>query len=73
MDQGYPQRFKLWAAADLGAAHSEQPGNLSKAPEVRHILREQGLEKQEGEGLCVLWTSRAAWFWGDGGLKAKQC
>ena len=32
--------------------------------EVKHILREPGLEKQEGEGLCVLWASTTAWFWG---------
>lgn len=38
-----------------------EPEQSSK---VKHILREPGLEKQEGEGLCVLWASRAAWFWG---------
>lgn len=35
-----------------------------------------GLEKQEGEGLCVLWASTAAWFWGMEGQEpnnAEKC
>lgn len=69
MDQGSPQRVKLWVAADLGAAHSEVPGNLNKPPEVRHILREPGLEKQEGEGLVFYGHPEQI---GSGGWRAKS-
>lgn len=43
-----------------------------QSSEVKHILREPGLEKQEGEGLCVLWASTAAWFWGMEGQEANN-
>jgi hypothetical protein len=45
------------------------PGNLSKLPEVRHILREPGLEKQEGEGLVFYGHPELL---GSGGWRAES-